>query len=369
MRRENSQLKNSTGKDISNSRAMGVIILIALLFVYQAVTFVVHKIRKAAYMGDDGALPAMVAGNGAVPAGSDAVAGPAGTLSGIMRFSFNPNTVSKDSLQLLGFSYRQAQSIINYRNKGGKFRKKGDFARLYVVDSTMYLSLREYILLPDNHLPQSKTASAVSASHPGEKGKSQNAPTNTSTNTSTSAPPSVPSSGGNSGTRDAAGQNVPGSSESTYRGGNVYGTRVERNRYVCNLNTADSAALVELYGIGGYYAKRILEYRERLGGSFADKRQLLEIEGFSQERFSKIEDHIEVRKDQVKGFSILGADRKALERHPYIGAYAARGVLLYIRLKGKESFNDELQLLDELVKERILSENNAQRLREYLLHL
>lgn len=357
MRRENSQLKNSTGKDISNSRAMGVIILIALLFVYQAVTFVVHKVRKAAYMGDDGALPAMVAGNGAVPAGSDAVAGPAGTLSGIMRFSFNPNTVSKDSLQLLGFSSRQAQSIINYRNKGGKFRKKGDFARLYVVDSTMYLSLREYILLPDNHLSQSEPASAGPATRPEVKGKSQNAPTN------------VTPSGGNSGTRAAAGQNIPGSMDSTHRRGNVYGTRVERNRYVCNLNTADSAALVELYGIGGYYAKRILEYRERLGGSFADKRQLLEIEGFSQERFSKIEDHIEVREDQVKGFSILGADRKALERHPYIGAYAARGVLLYIRLKGKESFNDELQLLDELVKERIISENNAQRLREYLLHL
>jgi DNA uptake protein ComE-like DNA-binding protein len=151
--------------------------------------------------------------------------------------------------------------------------------------------------------------------------------------------------------------------------GSIYGRKVERNRYMCNLNTADSAALVQLYGIGGYYARKILRYREVLGGSFVDARQLLEIEGFTQERFARIEKNVFVSEDDVKGFSILNAERKALERHPYIGPYAARGIVTYLKLKGKESFENEMHLLEQLVKEKIIGEGNAQKLREYLLHL
>ena len=71
----------------------------------------------------------------------------------------------------------------------------------------------------------------------------------------------------------------------------------------------------------------------------------------------------------MKGFSLLDADRKALERHPYIGPYAARGIITYLRIKGREAFSDELKFLEELVKEHIITENNARRLVEYLLHL
>lgn len=62
-------------------------------------------------------------------------------------FSFNPNIISKDSLVLLGFSPKQAQSILNYRSKGGTFRKVEDFKKLYVVDSACYKRLAPYIQL------------------------------------------------------------------------------------------------------------------------------------------------------------------------------------------------------------------------------
>lgn len=42
------------------------------------------------------------------------------------------------------------------------------------------------------------------------------------------------------------------------------------------LNTADSLSLIKLKGIGPYYAKRILQYRSRLGGYYA-VRQLKEL--------------------------------------------------------------------------------------------
>lgn len=63
-------------------------------------------------------------------------------------FKFNPNTVSFDDLQRLGFSARQAQSIVNYREKGGCFRRKTDFARSFVVSDSTYDRLEPYIDIP-----------------------------------------------------------------------------------------------------------------------------------------------------------------------------------------------------------------------------
>ena len=63
-------------------------------------------------------------------------------------FRFDPNTVSVDDLMRLGFSLKQAQSIDNYRKKGGRFRRKSDFARSYVVEDSVYQRLEKYIHIP-----------------------------------------------------------------------------------------------------------------------------------------------------------------------------------------------------------------------------
>ena len=63
-------------------------------------------------------------------------------------FRFNPNTASIDDLMRLGFSQKQAQSIDNYRKKGGRFRRKADFAKSYVVEDSVFKRLEEYIYIP-----------------------------------------------------------------------------------------------------------------------------------------------------------------------------------------------------------------------------
>lgn len=63
-------------------------------------------------------------------------------------FRFDPNTVSVEDLCRLGFSPKQAESIDNYRKKGGVFRRKEDFARSYVVADSVYLRLEKYIDIP-----------------------------------------------------------------------------------------------------------------------------------------------------------------------------------------------------------------------------
>lgn len=63
-------------------------------------------------------------------------------------FRFNPNTVSVEDLCRLGFSLKQAESIDNYRKKGGVFRRKSDFARSFVVADSVYHRLEEFIEIP-----------------------------------------------------------------------------------------------------------------------------------------------------------------------------------------------------------------------------
>lgn len=63
-------------------------------------------------------------------------------------FPFNPNTVSVADLQRLGFTLKQAESIDAYRQKGGRFRRKEDFARSYVVADSVYERLAPFIRIP-----------------------------------------------------------------------------------------------------------------------------------------------------------------------------------------------------------------------------
>lgn len=70
------------------------------------------------------------------------------SLKRVQSFAFDPNTVSADSLCLLGFSEKQAQAIVNYRQKGGRFHRPEDFARSYVVADSVYERLAPWIDIP-----------------------------------------------------------------------------------------------------------------------------------------------------------------------------------------------------------------------------
>ena len=70
-------------------------------------------------------------------------------------FLFDPNEVSKDSLQLLGIPEHVAQRLINYRNSGGRFKIKKDVQKVYGVTEELIESLYAFINLPDS-LPEEK---------------------------------------------------------------------------------------------------------------------------------------------------------------------------------------------------------------------
>ena len=73
-------------------------------------------------------------------------------------FRFNPNTVSVEDLIRLGFSEKQAQAIDNYRAKGGRFRRKADFAKSFVVADSVYRRLERFIDIPRLDLNRADSA-------------------------------------------------------------------------------------------------------------------------------------------------------------------------------------------------------------------
>ncbi len=284
---------------VSDSRAKGIILLIGALLLFQIITFTAGIFRS-----------------GNPPGNEYKEKIPETERKDTTCFGFNPNTITKDSLVLLGFTPKQAQTIINYREKGGRFRKREDFAKMYVVSDEKYALLEKRIFIP--------------------AGKE---------------------------TELIRGKSVP--AKENIRDGKILKNKVSlKRKWSCNLNTADSSELIKLYGIGPYFASKILKYRDRLGGSFAFAGQLLEIDGIDTERFGGFKDKLIINPRDIKRFSIDEMKKDFMERHPYIGPYAARGILFY-RERKKEGGGGKITL-DELIRENIISPQAAEKLIHYI---
>ena len=162
------------GKKVSASFGTGVVALVFLAVGYQTALFV----HRAAVVGiaanrdapdtvyvvesqvfDDGGAIAGGGGSGGAShqrqvrrSGAKSRTAQAVRRSTAKRsfesFPFDPNTASVEDLMRLGFTQRQAESIDNYRRKGGRFRRKEDFAKSYVVADSVYERLEPFIDIP-----------------------------------------------------------------------------------------------------------------------------------------------------------------------------------------------------------------------------
>lgn len=72
-------------------------------------------------------------------------------------FQFNPNTISQDSLLLLGVYPNISQRIVKYRDAGGLFKSPNDLMKIYGFNEKLYKRLEPFIIIPE-----SKTNTEVS---------------------------------------------------------------------------------------------------------------------------------------------------------------------------------------------------------------
>jgi len=60
-------------------------------------------------------------------------------------FNFDPNTASDEDFTLLSLNKEQIKVIRKYLNKGGKFSKKEDLSKIFVISHDKYIKLEPYI--------------------------------------------------------------------------------------------------------------------------------------------------------------------------------------------------------------------------------
>ena len=71
-------------------------------------------------------------------------------------FKFDPNTISSDSLKLLGFPENIAERWVKYRKSSGGFSDVEDVLKLYGIDTSHVKKLEEFMLFPDRELSVSE---------------------------------------------------------------------------------------------------------------------------------------------------------------------------------------------------------------------
>jgi DNA uptake protein ComE-like DNA-binding protein len=138
----------------------------------------------------------------------------------------------------------------------------------------------------------------------------------------------------------------------------TYGAVFKRSRMV-ELNTADTLDLRALPAIGPYLARKIVEYREKLGG-FYSADQLLEVYRLTPGKLDTIRPYLVIDTTMVKRFDINSVTLDGLMVHPYLSRSQARGLIAYREKHGA------FQHVVDLKKCLLIDENTFEKLSDYV---
>lgn len=255
-------------------------------------------------------------------------------------FPFDPNAADSTQLLRLGLQAWQVRSIYRYRAKGGIFREPSDFARLYGLTKKQYEILAPYIIIGENYRPASDYYGRKS----GGKGHSYDGRGDGYSYNGKNQGNGFPSFGGKNGMSGANGGNAsPEGSQKLYS----YPQKLKAGEHV-DVNSSDTTQLMKIPGIGSYYAKAIVRYRERLGG-FASISQLREIEGLPEGALA----FISINAGEVKKLNVNKLTLNQLRQHPYLNFYQAKEICEYRRLKGPLRNLQDLKLLKDFPPDEI----------------
>jgi len=119
-------------------------------------------------------------------------------------------------------------------------------------------------------------------------------------------------------------------------------TNKQKISFVVELNSADTFDLQRLKGIGPAFARRIVNYREKLGG-FLDKSQLLEVFGMDSVRYGYLSPFVIVNADSVRKIDLNAVTFKELLRHPYFPFELTRAIMIYRQKNKRFSCTEELK--------------------------
>lgn len=193
-------------------------------------------------------------------------------------FNFDPNRIDAEEWRKLGLSRSQIKTITNYKTKGGVFHKKGDLKKIYTLSEADYRKLEPYIHIKTTAIKHKETTLKDST-------------------------------------------NLP-------KYGRAHSLNSIKKPTILDINLVDTLDLMQLPGIGTVYAKRILKYRNLLGGYYILE-QLQEVYGMDSLRFETIKPFLLVDRKDLRQIPINKANYQDLRKHPYINANYAKVIVQY----------------------------------------
>ncbi len=210
---------------------------------------------------------------------------PKGTL-----FNFDPNTISAEGWKKLGLRDKTIATILNFRNKGGKFREADDIKKIWGLFPDEAERLLPYVQIVATTAPAYQNSQA-----------------------SYNTPKYVPTV-----------------------------VSVE-------INTADSTGFIALPGIGSKLSNRIINFRNKLGG-FYDVEQVKETFGLPDSVFQKIKPMLQVG-GEVQKININIATLEELKLHPYIKYHLANALVQYRLQHGNYKSVEDIRKIMILTEE------------------
>ena len=126
-----------------------------------------------------------------------------------------------------------------------------------------------------------------------------------------------------------------------------------------DINTADIENLKSIPGIGDFYAKKIIEYREELGG-YCDTKQLLEIWKFDSEKYDEVSENIILNKKDLRLIDINFCSIDELKSHPYI-SYKVANSIVKMRL-ASGNYNQ----IEDILESKLIDRELFSKIKNYL---
>lgn len=279
--------------------------------------------------------------------------------TGESMFLFNPNSISKEKLDSLLLPEFVKRNLLNYRAAGGKFSTVADVRKIYGMNDSIFEAIESYIRIPQGHVPvpfserprKNTYSGFIDPNKAGKEELIQFGFTDFQ-------------AGNIVGYRNKGGRfEIPSDILKIYGLDSTLYVKIEPHIRIepssersspkdefnaplilVELNSADTASLKKLEGVGSVFASRVLKYRDLLGG-FNRKEQLLEVYNFTEETFLNIRNNITVDTTGVQKMRLNFASFEQLLRHPYLTKKDVEAILDYRNQNG--SYTSVNQILEK----------------------
>jgi len=177
-------------------------------------------------------------------------------------FVFNPNTIDSVSLSKLDLPPFVKSNLMKFRKRNGHLKTAADFGKIYGVTPELYEKIEPFLVFDGVSTQKKSDHVAIEQTDNHERS-------------------------------------------------------VEQTTIFIELNSADSIALRALPGIGDKLSKRIIKYRDLLGG-YSSVSQLKEVYGLKEQTIDVIDELITIDSTKIKKLDLNFSEMNELAKNPYI---------------------------------------------------